>query len=388
MLTRRGWGLTIGALGLVLAGRLLGLLELYVLAAGAWALMGAALAFLALRTAGLEATRTLHPSRLPVGEDSQVELIVANRGRRPTPVVERRDPVDGGPRRARLLLAPMPPGREERVSYRIPTDRRGVLRVGPLEARRFDPLALATSARTVAAPAELVVHPAVEQLLALPHAPGDDRRRGFRPATAMGVTGDDFYALRPWVVGEDLRRVHWPSTARRDELMVRQHDIPWQGRATVVVDLRSRYHDEASLEQAVSAAASIAVSTGRSGSLIRLVGTDGTDTGFGAGPGHLEAILDRLARVQAGDGDLTHLADVGGAMALVVPADVPAADVARLARLAAGPGALTVVALQRKGSGPPRSTPGRTVLVGPGQPLAPAWNRAMAAAGGIRGAPA
>jgi uncharacterized protein (DUF58 family) len=389
VLTRRGWGLTVGALGLVLAGRLLGLLELYVLAAGAWALMGSALAFLALRPAGLEATRTLHPARLQVGDESQVELFVANRGRRPTAVVELRDPVDGGPRRARMLLAPMAPGREERATYRIPTERRGVLRVGPLEARRFDPLALATSGRTVAGPAELVVHPVVEQLLALPRAPGDDRRAGFRPATAMGANGDDFYALRPWVVGDDLRRVHWPSTARRDELMVRQHDVPWQGRATVVLDVRARYHDEDSLEQAVSAAASIAVSSGQGGSLVRLVTTDGGDTGLGAGPAHLEAVLDRLARVEAADRslpDLPDLPEVDGAMALVVAADVPSADVSRLARLSGGTGSLTVVAVQREGWGPPQAGPGRTVLVGPGQPLAPAWNRAMARARGVRGA--
>jgi uncharacterized protein (DUF58 family) len=386
VLTRRGWGLTIGALALGVAGRLLGLLELFVLAAGAWALMGAALGYLALHPAEVDATRALHPARLQVGDESRVELFVVNRGRRPTAVLELRDPVDGGPRRARLLLAPLPPGREERVSYRIPTERRGVLKVGPLEARRFDPLSLATRSRTVVELTELVVHPAVEQLVPLPHAPGDDRRGGFRRASAVGVTGDDFYALRPWSVGDDLRRVHWPSTARRDELMVRQHDLPWQGRATVVLDVRGRYHDEDSVEQAVSAAASILASSGRGGALVRLVTTDGADTGFGTGPSHIEAILERLARIQPGDNELPDLPGVDGAMALVVTADTPAADVSRLARLAGSPGSLTVVVVQREGQGPPQAGPGRRVLVGPNQALAPAWNRAMVAAGGVRGA--
>jgi uncharacterized protein (DUF58 family) len=386
MLTRRGWGLAGGAALLVVAGRLLGLLELYVLAAGALALLGSALVLLALRSSEVTASRTLHPGRLQAGDESLVELSVANRGRRTTPVVELRDPVDGGPRRARLLLAPLPPDAEERATYRIPTERRGVLRVGPLEARRFDPLALVTTARSVAPATELVVHPAVEQLLALPHAPGDDRRGGSRRATAVGASGDDFYALRPWVVGDDLRRVHWPSTARRDELMVRQHDVPWQGRATVLLDVRARHHDEDSLEQAVSAAASIAVSSGRGGALVRLITTDGSDTGFGTGPAHLEAILDRLARVEAGAGDLPDLPAVDGALALVLPDDVPTAEVSRLARLAGGPGSLTVVLVQRRGSPSPVAAPGRIVLVGPGAPLGPAWNRAMVAAGAARGA--
>ena len=386
MLTRRGWALTIGGLGLALAGRLLGLLELYVLAAGCWALMAVALAFLALRPADVEARRALAPARVQCGDESRVELTVTNTGRRPTPVVELRDPVGGGPRRARLLLGPVAPGATERANYRIPTERRGVLWAGPLEVRRFDPLALATTARMVAGRSELVVLPPIEELLPLAHAPGDDRRGGFRAATAMGVAGDDFYALRPWVVGDDLRRVHWPSTARRDELMVRQHDVPWQGRATVVLDVRGRYHDEGSFEQAVSAAASIVVSSGRGGSLVRLLTTDGGDSGFGTGTAHLDAVLERLARLERREHDLPDLPATSGAVALVVGAEVPGADLSRLARLGGGPGSLTVVVVARDGRRAPASAPGRTVLVGPGQPLAPVWNRAMAAPVGRSGA--
>ena len=388
MLTRRGWGLTVGALGLALAGRLLGVLELYVLAAGAWALMGTALAYLALRPADVEGRRTLHPARVQAGDECRVELSVANRGRRATAVIELRDRVGGGPRLARLLLAPLAAGAEERATYRIPTEQRGVLSVGPLEARRFDPLALATTARTIAPVTELVVYPTVEPVLALPRAPGDDRKGGSRRAAAMGSAGEDFYALRPWAVGDDLRRVHWPSTARRDELMVRQHDVPWQGRATVVLDLRARYHDEDSVEQAVSAAASIAAASGQGGSMVRLVLTDGSDTGFGTGPAHVDAILDRLARAQPdegeGDGGVLDLPTVDGAMALIVTADVPAAEVARLARLSSSPRALTMVTLARDGVPATTDGPSRTVLLGPGQPLAPAWNRAVAAAGGLQ----
>jgi len=385
VLTRRGWGLTLGALGLAVTGRILGVLELYVLAAGAWALMGSALAFLALRTSEIDARRTLSPARVQCGDETMVELSVTNTGRRPTAVIELRDPVDGGPLRARLLLAPLAAGASERASYRIPTERRGVLSVGPLEARRSDPLGLATTARVVAPQTELVVYPAVEALLALPHAPGDDRRGGSRRATATGQAGEDFYALRPWVVGDDLRRVHWPSTARRDELMVRQHDIPWQGRATVLLDVRAAHHDEDSLEQAVSAAASILVSCGRGGTLVRLVGTDGADSGFGTGPAHLDALLDRLARVEASSGVLPALPDTSGAVALVVTAEVPPADVAHLARLGGRPGSLTLVVIAMDGAKVGATVRGTTVMVGPGEPLAPAWNRAMTSAGLARG---
>lgn len=400
MLTRRGWGLTLGALALAATGRILGVLELYVLAAGAWALMGSALVFLAVRPAEIEARRVLSPARVQAGDESLVELSVTNIGRRRSAIVELRDPVDGGPRRARLLLAPLLPGAGERATYRIPTDRRGVLTVGPLEARRFDPLGLASTARVAAPETELLVYPAVEVLLALPHAPGDDRRGGSRQATATGQSGEDFYALRPWVIGDDLRRVHWPSTARRDELMVRQHDVPWQGRATVLLDVRAAHHHGESLEQAVSAAASILISCGRSGSMVRLVSTDGADSGLGAGPAHLDALLDRLARIRAFDGEVPDLPDTSGAVALIVTADVPSADVALLARRGGRSGSLTVVAIGHPGgpagaAGPSvagpvsvRQGPVRALVVAvdAGEPLAPAWNRAMSAARMARGA--
>ncbi|MGI8983628.1 MAG: DUF58 domain-containing protein [Acidimicrobiales bacterium] len=385
-MTRRGWALTIGGLVLAVAGRLLGLLELYVLAAGCWALAGMAIAFLSLRPADIGARRTLTPHCVRAGEETRVELAVENRGRRATPVVELRDPVDSGPRRARIVIAPLASGASDRAHYRVPTERRGVISIGPLEARRFDPLSLATRSATIAPVSELVVLPIIERLLPMPHAPGDDRRGGSRRASAVGASGEDFYALRPWVVGDDLRQVHWPSTARRDELTVRQHDVPWQGRATVVLDGRARHHDDVSLEQAVSAAASILAACGQGGSLVRLVTTDGTDSGFGGGAGHLEALMERLARLEAGDGDLPALPHTSGAVAVVVTADVPVADLSHLARLGDRPGSLTVVVVDRDG-GPPRApAPGTTVVVGAGQPLAPAWNRATAAGGARSGA--
>ncbi len=68
---------------------------------------------------------------------------------------------------------------------------------------------------------------------------GNDPLAGAEHPNALGRGGEDFYALRHYVVGDDLRRVHWPSTARHDELMVRQDELPWQGRATVLVDVRA-----------------------------------------------------------------------------------------------------------------------------------------------------
>ena len=98
-------------------------------------------------------------------------------------------------------------------------------------------------------------------------------------------------------MGDDLRRVHWPSSARHDELLVRQDELPWQGRTTVLLDVRKAAHSGDSLEVAVSAAASIVAATARRNDLVRLVTTDGTDSGFAPGSDHVEAIMEHLAVV-------------------------------------------------------------------------------------------
>ena len=139
----------------------------------------------------------------------------------------------------------------------------------------------------------------------------------------------------PYEVGDDLRRVHWPSTARRDELMIRQNETPWQGRATVLLDTRARFHTGYSFEAAVSAAASVLTACWQRRSLIRLMTTDGADSGFGTGPGHLELMLSRLAVIDVSDhGGLAgltagHAGD--GAIAAVTTAAVPPAEMAALA---------------------------------------------------------
>jgi uncharacterized protein (DUF58 family) len=222
---------------------------------------------------------------------------VRNRGSRRTPLLALKDPV-GRQRSARVVLAPLGVDEAVRASYRLPTEERGILRVGPLEVEVSDPFGL-VALRTAGAPqAELTVWPAVDEVAPLPHTQGDDPHGGADHPSPLAANGDDFYALRPYVVGDDLRRVHWRSTARRDQLMVRQDEMPWQGRATVLLDTRRVAHSARSFERAVSAAASVVVATARHHFLLRLVTTAGHDSGFAAGSSHVEGILEHLAAVR------------------------------------------------------------------------------------------
>ena len=134
-----------------------------------------------------------------------------------------------------------------------------------------------------------------------PAAPPDASATIRTPApstrTPLGREGEDFYALRPYVVGDDLRRVHWPSTARHDELMVRQDELPWQGRATVLLDVRRGAHTPETPRARGVGGREHHHRVLAPADLARLLVTDGTDSGFAAGHPHVEAIMEHLAMV-------------------------------------------------------------------------------------------
>lgn len=339
LLTRAGWGVALaGGLGLF-AGWLLGLPELLVVGIALLVLLAGAVATTALTTLRIEVVRELHPDRVHAGGTSRVDLAVRNRGRRRTPVLTLRDGVTGTVG-AELLIAPLEPSARIRASYRLPTRRRGVLTIGPLQVELGDPFGL-TRVALVAAPAStLVVYPAVDTIPAASRSDGADPQGGRTPGLASG--GEEFHSLRPYVLGDDIRRVHWPTTARRDELTVRQHERHQQGRTTVLLDVRRPVHTAVSFERAVSAAASLLVAAAGRGDELRLVTTEGTDSGHGAGPAALQAALEHLASVTTTDRAGDHHVDHPGTLvALTTPAGAGTITAAR------GPGRRFLVVFER-----------------------------------------
>jgi uncharacterized protein (DUF58 family) len=155
--------------------------------------------------------------------------------------------------------------------------------------------------------------------------------------------------VREYRVGDDLRRIHWRSTARVDELMVRREEQPHQSRATLVLDTRSTAHrgsgPASSFEYAVSAAASVASHLGGLGFTVRLLtddvrATEATwhDRGVG-GAAEMQLILDTLAVIAPSRRTNFSAASVDRSSSGLVVAVVGAltdADMAALGGLRAG----------------------------------------------------
>jgi uncharacterized protein (DUF58 family) len=195
--------------------------------------------------------------------------------------------------------------------------------------------------------------------------------------------GEDFYALREYQVGDDLRRVHWASSARADRLMIREDHEPAASRLLLIGDLRSSRHNAESLERTLSVLASLADAGLRGSHSVRVTTTGGADSHWGEGSQHALSIMDLLAAANADAPKRTTSllrccwdhASAGATLVVVTTDGVAASDLA--ADVVAGGAA--VVVIQRaadpggsatQGSG---SLPWPAVPVALGLPFSSAW---------------
>jgi len=291
-LTRRGWSLFGAAIGLLIGSRLLGTVELAMLGFAAMALLASSFVWTLRAGVRIGAGRSIQPQRTMVGEEARVDLSVVNRGARRTPILAVADVFGDGARAARFVLPPLPAGERALAAYRVPTNRRGRFAVGPLMAIVTDPFGLVRRRSRVLESDELLVRPRVHSISAPPLGGG---RSSTRPGDARSLVGDgdEFLALREYEVGDDLRQVHWRSTARLDQLMIRQNEAHRQARAIVYLDVRPDRYDGASFELAVEAAASVVFRLARMRRHVELVLSTGEEIGGGVDP-----LLDRLAVIE------------------------------------------------------------------------------------------
>ncbi|GGM38188.1 membrane protein [Micromonospora sonchi] len=245
--------------------------------------------------------RSLEPHRVPVGASARVVLRLQNMSRLPTGtlLLEDRLPYALGSR-PRVVLERLGAHQASSVAYTVRADVRGRYEVGPLVVRMTDPFGLCELTRAFPGIDRLTVVPQVAPLPSVRLA-GAYTGSGESRARSVAVHGEDDAATREYRRGDDLRRVHWKSTARTGELMVRREEQPWESRATVLLDTRAYGHrgdgPTASFEWAVSAAASITVHLRQAGYKLRLVTGSGGDVDAGEGTGD-GLLLDHLAEVR------------------------------------------------------------------------------------------
>jgi uncharacterized protein (DUF58 family) len=244
----------------------------------------------------LSCSRRLDPPRVPAGQPTVVTARMENISRLRTGVLLAEDTVPytlGS--RPRFVLDEIEPGGHREFSYQIRSDTRGKFTIGPLRVRVADAFGLVEISRSFSATNTLVVTP---KIFPLPRATAQSSwlGEGDGGMRTISATGEDDAAPRQYRDGDGLRRVHWRSTARYGELMVRREEHQWRNSASVFLDTRRGSHSgtgtSATFEFAVSAAASIGAHLAEEGFRARLI----TEAGEIAPRGTFQdTLLDMLA---------------------------------------------------------------------------------------------
>src|ERR1700684_918383 len=272
----------------------------------------------------LSCSRRLDPPRVPAGQFTVVTVRVENVSRLRTGVLLPEDvtPYSLGSR-PRFVLDEIEPGGTRELSYQIRPDTRGKFTIGPLRGGGAGACGLVEISRSFSTTSTLVVTP---RIYPLPRAtaPSSWLGEGDGGMRTISAVGEDDAAPRPYQDGDSLHRVHWKSTARYGQLMVRREEHQWRNSASVFLDTRRTAHSgrgpSATFEFAVSAAASIGAHLSGEGFRARLI----TDAGEIAPRGTFQdSLLDMLAVISPSShaglrSGTSALASAGGQLIAVV----------------------------------------------------------------------
>ena len=299
----------------------------------------------------LSCVRSVSPPRLPAGQSASLTIRLTNVSRLRTGLLLAEDTVPYAlGSRPRFVFEGIGGGGSRGFTYQLGSETRGRYTIGPLRVRVADSFGLVSITRAFTTTSLLTVTPRIIPL-AKPPVGGfwlGDSDFGRR---SIAATGDDDVAPRAYQTGDSLHRVHWRSTARYGELMVRREEQHWRNTASLFLDTRRTAYSTTMFELAVSAAASIGV---------HLVG-EGFDTRFVTAEGEVptqgsfrDTLLDTLAVLRpsrtASLKAAVQALSSGGGQIIAVIGDVPAEQAREIAAARRGAAGLAIV-LAEEGAG-------------------------------------
>jgi uncharacterized protein (DUF58 family) len=264
-----------------------------------------------LGSARLDVERVIEPAHVERGRPAMGLVSVRNSGARRSRAATAMEPIrarattspnsasDAEPISVRVPIPAMLPGRAASLPYRLPTTRRGTLEAGPLQLTISDPLGLWRRVRLVGDAVTIAVRPRIHRI---PADAGGRARHLDGPLSDRAPRGTNtFHSLRAYQAGDDIRRIHWKSTARTGTLMVREHVDTSLPSTVVVLDTRAGRFIGDDFEEAVDVAVSIVAAAEQRGFPVRLVTTSGTSMVSRAGQ-RAQRLIDELTTVQPEDG--------------------------------------------------------------------------------------
>jgi uncharacterized protein (DUF58 family) len=300
-LTRAGQVAVVGAMGLWILAYVVAGIAMYLFAYGVLLLLMLSW-LIAPRRLKLEGTREGLFPRVHEGDRLDVEVVLTAQRRVSTFVLEERVPDRlGNP--VRVPVTRLAAGAAVSHHYGLRASRRGVYEVGPLVAVTSDPLGLTQRETVVAEPFELLVHPRVELVSDRPLTRQFEDPPIRPPVSKPWPSGLEFYGMREYVRGDDLRRIVWRASARTGKIMVREAEQGITDQITIMLDTDRGSHSRdgeglsESFEAAIRVAASLGVRHLREGYQVTCETNAGPLTRALRGPSNQILLLDALARL-------------------------------------------------------------------------------------------
>jgi uncharacterized protein (DUF58 family) len=262
-ITRTGAIALVGFLFLWIMARVVAGTAMYLFAYGLLLLVGISF-LIAPRNLKLDGVRDGLFPRVQEGDRLDVTLKLTARRRLSTFILEEQVPERLG-RKVRVPITRLAAGGEVTYDYGLRASRRGVYKVGPLVAVAGDPLGLTQRETIIAEPFELLVHPRVELVSDRPLTRQFEDPPIRPPVSKPWPSGLEFYGMREYVRGDDLRRIVWRASARTGKTMVREAEQGITDHVTVILDTDRGSHSNdgeglsESFEAGVRTAASLAV---------------------------------------------------------------------------------------------------------------------------------
>ena len=377
-MTRFGIGTLAVGLALTAGGWAARWPPVVILGAGMLLLLAGSIAFVAHRPR-LQLERAIEPPRVQKGLPAIAVVHVTNLSRRTLAPLAIEQRLGDTPIRARL---PRLRRHEQGLrTYRLPTSKRGVFDIGPMEIPRADPFGLCRTVQRMGEPQRIAVHP---RLLTINRLPSGSTRNLEGPSSDASPQGTiTFHRLREYAMGDDLRTIHWPSTAHVGQLVVRHNVDTAQPYTLVLLDVHPDGYSAESFEEAVDVTASLVTSMAVGKSPVQLRTTAGARLG---GPAHRDptALVDFLTEVQP-DADASVSAqlvllrrDRGGTGLVVVTGRLDFNSLPMIAALRRRFDRVVVVSMDREAHRVPVH-PGLTVVAAASaDELVHAWNTSVA----------
>lgn len=237
----------------------------------------------------LKFTRKLSRS-VCAGDPLLVELRVENLGRGSVYAIVACDEIEAvdGPKvgescDVEVFFARVRSGTPETSTYRARVEHRGRYRVGPLETSTAFPLGLIRNRLKVGETDDLIVYPRIGRLTPAWKRLVQDDRSGYAASRRThGLHEGDFYGLREWRTGDPKQWIHWRTTAKRNQVVVRQFEKQSEQDVTIIVDAwvssKPTAEEEASVERVVSMAASVVADLSAIGGCQMYLGCAGAKT--------------------------------------------------------------------------------------------------------------